>query len=57
MLLSVGEMSDCKDAALMIRLKARAMLGDRGFDADWFVAALIQRGITPCITSKANSKA
>lgn len=29
---------------------------DRGYDADWFRAALIQRGITPCIPSKANRK-
>jgi transposase len=58
MLLSEGQMSDYKGAALMIDAlpKARAMLGDRGYDADWFRAALIQRGITPCIPSKANRK-
>lgn len=32
------------------------MLGDRGYDADWFRAALIQRAITPCIPSTANRK-
>jgi transposase len=32
------------------------MLGDRGYDADWFRNALAARGITPCIPSKANRK-
>lgn len=32
------------------------MLGDRGFDADWFRAALIQQGITPSVPPKANRK-
>ena len=31
-----------------------AMLGDKGYDADWLRAALMARGITPCIPSKAN---
>lgn len=58
MLLSEGQMSDYKDAALMIDVppKAQAMPGDRGYDADWFRAALTARGITPCIPSKANRK-
>ena len=51
MLLSEGQMSDYKGAALMIDALsgAKAMLGDRGYEADWFRTALIQRGITPCI--------
>jgi transposase len=58
MLLSEGQTSDYKGAALMIDAlpKASAMLGDRGYDADWFRAALIQRGIAPCIPSTANRK-
>ena len=42
MLLSEGQMSDYKGAALMIDAlpRAKAMLGDRGYDADWFRAAL-----------------
>jgi transposase len=58
MLLSEGQMSDYKGAALMIDAlpKARALLGDRGYDADWFRHALTTRGITPCIPSKANRK-
>ena len=49
-------MSDYKGAALMIDAfpKAKALLGDRGYDADWFRAALIARGITPCIPPRAN---
>jgi transposase len=58
LLLSEGQMGDYKGAALMIDAipAAKAMLGDRGYDADWFRAALIARGIVPCIPSKANRK-
>ncbi len=58
MLLSEGQMSDYKGAVLMIDalLNAKTMLGDRGYDADWFRAALNERGIAPCIPSKANRK-
>ena len=58
MLLSEGQMSDYKGAALMIDAlpEAKALLGDRGYDADWFRAALADRGIKACIPSKANRK-
>jgi transposase len=58
MLLSEGQMSDYKGAPLMIHAfpKAKVLLGDRGYDADWFRNALIERGITPCIPSKSNRK-
>ena len=58
MLLSEGQMSDYKGAALMIEAlpKAKTMLGDRGYDADWFRKALTARGTTPCIPSKANRR-
>jgi transposase len=58
MLLSEGQMSDYKGAALMLGVlpRAKAMLGDRGYDADWFRNALVARGITPCIPSKINRK-
>ena len=51
-------MSDYKGAALMFDAlpKATAMLGDRGYDADWFRGALTAKGITPCIPSKINRK-
>jgi transposase len=58
MLLSEGQMSDYKGAAMMIDSlpKAKTMLGDKGYDAAWFRQALTERGITPCIPSKANRK-
>jgi transposase len=58
MLLSEGQMSDYKGAALMIDalLKANTLLGDRGYDADWFRDALTAKGIAPCILSKTNRK-
>lgn len=42
MLLSEGQMSDYKGAALMIHAFpiANGLLADRGYDADWFPAAL-----------------
>ena len=51
-------MSDYKGAALMIDAlpSAKAMLGDRGYDADWFRNALIAKGIEPCIPAKTNRK-
>jgi transposase len=54
MLLSEGQMGDYKGAALMLHAlpKAKALLGDRGYDADWFRQALADRGIAACIPSK-----
>lgn len=37
-------------------LKAKALLGDRGYDADWFREALADREIAACIPSKKNRK-
>ncbi|QHD67509.1 IS5 family transposase [Sphingobium yanoikuyae] len=58
MLLSEGQMSDYKGAALMLDAlpPAKALLGDRGYDADWFRKALAERNITACIPSKKNRK-
>ena len=58
MLLSEGQMSDCKGAALIVDAlpRAKVLLGDRGYDADWFRTALATRGIAACIPSKANRK-
>jgi transposase len=58
MLLSEGQMSDYKGALLMFDAmpRAKALLGDKGYDADWFRSALTDRGIEPCIPSKANRK-
>src|SRR3546814_11263657 len=51
-------MSDYKGAALMIEAfpKAKVLLGDRGYDAQWFRDALAERNITACIPSKVNRK-
>ena len=58
MLLTEGQTSDYKGAALMLDAlpKAKALLGDRGYDADRFRNALIAKGISPCIPSKRNRK-
>jgi transposase len=58
MLLSEGQMSDYKGAALMLPAipKAKELLADKGYDADWFRAALAKRGVTACIPSKSNRK-
>jgi hypothetical protein len=58
MLLSEGQMSDYKGAVLMINALSRAkvLLADRGYDADWFRVALVRRAIAACIPSKANRK-
>ena len=58
LLLSEGQMSDYKGAALMLDAlpSAKALLGDRGYDADWLRHALTVRGIEPCIPSKTNRK-
>ena len=54
MLLSEGQMSDYKGAALMLDAlpPAKALLGDRGYDANWFRNALTARGITPCMANR-----
>ena len=58
MLLSEGQTSDFKGAASMLAAlpRARELLGDKGYDADWFRQALAERGITACIPSKSNRK-
>ena len=58
MLLSEGQMSDYKGAALMIDAlpPARELLADKGYDADWFRQALTLRGRAACIPSKSNRK-
>jgi transposase len=51
-------MSDYKGAALMFDVlpKAKELLGDKGYDADWFRDALAKRAITPCIPSRSNRR-
>jgi transposase len=58
MLLSEGQMSDYKGAALLLPAlpEAKELLADRGYDADWFRTALVEKGIAPCIPPKKNRK-
>ena len=58
MLLSEGQMSDYKGAALMLPVlpKARELLGDKGYDADWFRQALAERGINSLHTVQIQSQ-
>ena len=58
LLLSECQMSDDKGAAHMLRVlpKARTLLADKGYDADWFRAALAERKIEACISSRSNRK-
>ena len=58
MLLSEGQMSDNKGAPLMIDAlpPTTELLGDKGYDADWFRQALAERGITACIPSRSNRR-
>lgn len=58
MLLTEGQISDFKGAALTLDAlpKARVLLADRGYDADWFRSALADRGIAACIPSKKSRK-
>ncbi len=58
MLLTEGQMSDFKGAALMLDAlpKAKVLLADRGYDAAWFRTALAERGIAACIPSRKSRK-
>jgi transposase len=51
-------MSEFKGAVLMFDAipDAENLLGDKGYDADWFRNALLERDITPCIPPKSNRK-
>ena len=51
-------MSDHKGARLLLdRLpKAKHLLGDKGYDSNWFREALRARNITPCIPPRRNRK-
>ena len=57
-MLSEGQASDFKGAAMLVDAlpPAKAMIADRGYDADWFRDALASHGIAACIPSKINRK-
>ena len=56
--LSAGQMSDAKGAlALLSALpSAKVLLGDKGYDADWFREALAARGTKACIPARRGRK-
>ena len=58
MMLTEGQMNDHKGARLMLgKLPAAAtLIGDRGYDSDWFRQALKAKGIKPCIPSTRSRK-
>ena len=51
-------MNDHKGAHLMLDVlpPASELIGDRGYDSNYFRAALKDRGIEPCIPSRKNRK-
>ena len=59
MCLSAGQTSDYIGARVLLDAlpPARALLADRGYDADWFRNALIERDIQPCIPARRGRKA
>lgn len=54
MFLAAGQTSDFIGARALLPAipPAGALLADRGYDAGWFRSALIELGISPCISSK-----
>ena len=58
MFLSAGQTSDYIGARALLSSipQAGVLLGDRGYDADWFRNALTETGISPCIPSRRSRK-
>lgn len=58
LLLTEGQQSDHKGAATLLPdlPAATEILGDKGYDSDAYRAALIERGVTPCIPPRAKRK-
>ena len=58
LLLTEGQVNDQNGAFLMLSALPRAneLLGDKGYDSDWFRATLTERAITPCIPPRKNRK-
>jgi transposase len=52
--MTAGQVSDYTGAAALLDdlPKAQWLLGDRGYDADWFRDALQAKGIMPCIPGR-----
>ena len=56
--LTAGQASDFTGAAALLSSMpaAKALLADKGYDADWFRNALADRKVEACIPSKSNRK-
>ncbi len=56
--LSPGQMSDAKGALALLNAlpPAKALLADKGYDADWFREALEDKGIAVCIPARRGRK-
>jgi transposase len=56
--LSAGQVSDYTGAAALLSSlpAANVLLADRGYDADWFRDALVERSIKACIPPRSNRK-
>ena len=56
--LTAGQVSDYTGAAALLSTlpPAKALLADKGYDADWFRDALVERGFQVCIPPKSNRK-
>jgi len=56
--LTAGQTSDDTGAKHLLPSRPRThyLIADRGYDADWLVAALKKQGITPCIPPRTNRK-
>lgn len=52
-------MSDYKGAALLLPVlpDVQELIADKGYDADWFRQALVDRNIKPCIPPRAGRTA
>jgi len=52
--ITAGQVSDYTGARALVSSLPAAdwLLGDRGYDADWFREALVDMGITPCIPGR-----
>ena len=57
-LLTAGQVSDIRGAERLLPTlpTATTLLADKGYDSDRFRAALLQRGIRPCIPGRVHRK-
>lgn len=56
LLLTTGPTSDYTGARCLLPSLSQAnqLIADRGYDADWFIAALKNQWVTPCIPPRKN---